>query len=311
MAGRRDGRSRFGAVGRLALFPARAAARPARAAARASRDQLEAATDEHLVPELSRIVDRALAGDLPEELAKSIAQQHVIERVVTQLANEGALDAAVDRALASERTSELIDRIVSSDEMKHAIRGVVASPEVRAALTEQGAGLADDLARNVRTRSRGADDRIEAALGQRRPETPFAGLASRALAFLVDAGLIALIAAILAAIVSLMNYLVDGIRPKWLVGLIVGGAWLIVGATYLALFWSGAGRTPGMQSLALRVRRAGSVEPPSLPRALVRVVATWISIVPCFLGYVTVLFDARRRGLPDLVAGTEVVYEDR
>jgi uncharacterized RDD family membrane protein YckC len=33
--------------------------------------------------------------------------------------------------------------------------------------------------------------------------------------------------------------------------------------------------------------------------------------VPFFLGYLPVLFDARRRGLPDLVAGTEVVYEQR
>jgi len=41
------------------------------------------------------------------------------------------------------------------------------------------------------------------------------------------------------------------------------------------------------------------------------VLATWISIVPFFAGYLPVLFDARRRGLPDLLAGTEVVYSDR
>lgn len=308
----RDGRSHFGAVRRLALFPARAAARPARAAARVSRDQLEAATDEHLVPELSRIVDRALAGDLPEELAKSIAQHHVIERMVTQLANEGALDASVDRALASSQTKELIDRVVASEEMRHAIRGVVASPEVRAALTEQSAGLADDLARSVRERSRTADDGIEAALRRPpRPGTPFAGLASRAVGFFVDVVLIALLVAVLAGTVALMNELVGGIRPKWLIGAIIGGAWLVVGAGYFAFFWSGVGRTPGMQSLAVQVRRSGTAEPPPFLRALVRVVVTWLSIVPCFLGYVTVIFDARRRGLPDLVAGTEVVYDDR
>jgi uncharacterized RDD family membrane protein YckC len=39
-------------------------------------------------------------------------------------------------------------------------------------------------------------------------------------------------------------------------------------------------------------------------------VATWISIVPLFLGYLPVLFDGRRRGVPDLVAGTAVVYDD-
>jgi uncharacterized RDD family membrane protein YckC len=39
-------------------------------------------------------------------------------------------------------------------------------------------------------------------------------------------------------------------------------------------------------------------------------VATWIAIVPFFAGYLPVLFDRRRRGLPDFVAGTEVVYDD-
>jgi uncharacterized RDD family membrane protein YckC len=47
-----------------------------------------------------------------------------------------------------------------------------------------------------------------------------------------------------------------------------------------------------------------------VPRAILRTLATWISIVPLFAGYLPVLFDRRRRGLPDLVAGTEVVYSD-
>jgi uncharacterized RDD family membrane protein YckC len=40
-------------------------------------------------------------------------------------------------------------------------------------------------------------------------------------------------------------------------------------------------------------------------------VVTVFSIAILFLGYVPVLFDRRRRGLPDLVAGTEVVYKRR
>jgi hypothetical protein len=35
-----------------------------------------------------------------------------------------------------------------------------------------------------------------------------------------------------------------------------------------------------------------------------------IAIVPFFAGYLPVLFDERRRGLPDFMAGTEVVYDD-
>jgi uncharacterized RDD family membrane protein YckC len=65
-----------------------------------------------------------------------------------------------------------------------------------------------------------------------------------------------------------------------------------------------------MHLLRLRIRDA-SGRPPSPARAILRVLGTWISIVPFFAGYLPVLFDARRRGLPDLLAGTEVVYSDR
>ena len=64
-----------------------------------------------------------------------------------------------------------------------------------------------------------------------------------------------------------------------------------------------------MHLLRVRVRH-GSDRSLSVGRALVRVLATWISIVPFFAGYLPVLFDPRRRGLPDLLAGTEVVYSD-
>jgi uncharacterized RDD family membrane protein YckC len=43
----------------------------------------------------------------------------------------------------------------------------------------------------------------------------------------------------------------------------------------------------------------------------VRTFGTWLAIVPLFAGYLPVLFDPRRRGLPDYLAGTEVVYDDR
>ena len=75
MAG--DGRrSRLGAAGRLAFFPARAAAR-------ASRAPLEAAAEDHVIPELTRLTDRALAGPLPEELARSVVEHRVLERLGT------------------------------------------------------------------------------------------------------------------------------------------------------------------------------------------------------------------------------------
>jgi uncharacterized RDD family membrane protein YckC len=300
----KDGRrSRFGAAGRLALFPARAAAR-------VSRGPIEAAADEHLVPELSRLADRALASELPEELARSIAEHHVLERVAVGLAENGALDSAVEKALASPRTKETLDRLVRSDEVRQAIKEVVASPEVRSALAEQSAGLAEEMAADLRKRARLLDDRIEARV-RRRSQTgasSFAGVATRGVVLVVDALAIAVVFALVAGLLGLVSYLVGGLRPTWLVDALLGSGFALVAGSYLVFFWSVTGRTPGMHVLNVRVKdRTG--KPPSIVRAILRVVVTWISIVPFFLGYVTVLFDERRRGLPDLVAGTEVFYD--
>jgi len=295
----RDGRrSRFGAAGRLALFPARAAAR-------VSRGPIEAAADEHLVPEVSRLADRALASDLPEELARSIAEQHVLERVALELAETGALDSAVEQILASPRTKETVDRLVRSDEVRHAIKEVVASPEVRAALAEQSVGMFEEMAADIRSRTRVLDDRIGRSQAG---SSGFAGVATRAVVLVVDGLAIAVVYALVAGVLGLVSYLVGGLRPTWLVETLVGGLWALVAGSYLVFFWSTTGRTPGMHVMRVHVRdRTG--RPPGVMRSILRVVVTWLSIVPLFLGYVTVLFDKDRRGLPDLVARTEVIYD--
>ena len=295
-----DGRrSRFGAAGRLAFFPARVAAR-------ASRGPLEAAADEHLVPELSRLIDLALAQSLPEELVHSIVEHNVLERMAKEFAESGALDRTVENALASPRTNELVDRIVNSEEMRRAIREIVASREVREAITQQTTGFADELAGDIRQRARRLDDRLDRAHAS---QSPFGGIATRAAALGVDALLIVAVFTALSGFVALISSLVGTLRPTWLVGLLLGAGWTLVAGGYLVVFWSGAGRTPGMNLLRLRVRD-GSGGPPSVGRAIVRALATWIAIIPFFAGYLPVLFDRRRRGLPDFVAGTEVVYSE-
>ena len=115
---------------------------------------------------------------------------------------------------------------------------------------------------------------------------------------------------LVSGFVALISSLVGTLRPAWLVGTLLGIGWGLVAGVYLAFFWSVAGRTPGMHLMHVRVRD-GSGGHPSVLRAIVRALATWISIIPFFAGYLPVLFDARRRGLPDLLAGTEVVYSDR
>jgi uncharacterized RDD family membrane protein YckC len=276
-------RSRFGAAGRLAFYPARVAAR-------ASRGPLES----------------ALAESFPEELVDLLVEHRVLERMTAELARTGALDRMVDEALASPRTSELVDRVIASPELRRAVREIAASREVREAVAQQTTGFVEELAAEVRRWARRLDGRIG-----KRPAgvTPYGGLVTRALALTVDALLIVVVFTAISGFVALISSLVGTLRPAWLVGTLLGGGWVLVGGAYLVIFWSAAGRTPGVQLLRVRVRVPGG-GPPGVGRAIVRALATWVSIVPFFAGYLPVLFDRRRRGLPDLVAGTEVVYSE-
>lgn len=276
-------RSRFGAAGRLAFYPARVAAR-------ASRGPLES----------------ALAESFPEELVDLLVEHRVLERMTAELARTGALDRMVDEALASPRTSELVDRVIASPELRRAVREIAASREVREAVAQQTTGFVEELAAEVRRWARRLDGRIG-----KRPAgvTPYGGVVTRALALTVDALLIVVVFTAISGFVALISSLVGTLRPAWLVGSLLGAGWVLVGGAYFVLFWSAAGRTPGMQLLRVRVRVPGP-GPPGVGRAIVRALATWVSIVPFFAGYLPVLFDRRRRGLPDLVAGTEVVYSE-
>jgi uncharacterized RDD family membrane protein YckC len=281
--------SRFAAAaGRLAFFPARVAAR-------ASRDQLEAAADDVLVPELARLIDGAFASTLPEDVARSLVRHRVLERVVGELAASGALDKAVKEALESPHASELTDRVLRSDQMRRAIREVVAGPEMRAAMAQQTTGLAEELVVGVRSRAVQLDERIELAV-RRRPgaaRSRFAGIATRALALAIDAAVILLAFVSLAGVAALVASLVGGLHPHWLAGTLLAGGWALLAGGYFVLFWSGAGQTPGMRLLHLRLRGRDG-RPPSFGRAVARAVGTVIAIVPFFAG--SARFSGRDRG---------------
>jgi uncharacterized RDD family membrane protein YckC len=107
---------------------------------------------------------------------------------------------------------------------------------------------------------------------------------------------------------ALVAFLVGGLRPEWLVGVLLASGWMLVVGIYFVLFWSSAGQTPGMRLLRVRVLGPDGAAP-SVARSLVRLVGLVLAIVPLFAGFIPVLFDERRRGLPDFVARTVVVYD--
>jgi uncharacterized RDD family membrane protein YckC len=295
-----------GAAGRAAFFPARATAR-------AWRAPLEEAVDEVLsAPEVARVIDRSLAGSLPEELARSLVRHRVLERIVAELAESGELERLVTAALASPRTNELTDKVLASDETQRALHHLASSPELRDAIAKQTTGLADEVIGGLRDRAERLDDRVEEVL--RRPARAghpvYAGVATRALALATDAALTIVIWMSLVGLAALISTLVGSLRPTWLVGVLLASGWTLVVGAYFVLFWSSAAQTPGMRLLRLRVR-APAGDAPSVGRSLVRFVGLVLAIVPLFAGFLPILFTERRRGLADLLAGTVVVYEHR
>jgi uncharacterized RDD family membrane protein YckC len=298
-------------AGRLVLRPTRAVA----------GDMLE--------PVAEAAVDRALAGPLPEAVARSLVEHHVIERVTREVLASADFQAAVSSALddeATERflteamksklTSRLAEQLLKGPEFERLLTEVLSSPAVSAALAKQTTTIGDEMVGSVRDSTVELDTRLErgprrffhrAARPDTIPPTPYAGFGTRGVALAVDALLAQTFFLVGAGMVGLIADLSGGVHPRWLAAAIAASGWVIVQIVYFAGFWSVVGRTPGMHLMGLRVQCAGGGRP-GVFRSLVRLAGLWLAIVIAFLGFAPVFVDDRRRALQDFLAGTEVVY---
>jgi uncharacterized RDD family membrane protein YckC len=89
-----------------------------------------------------------------------------------------------------------------------------------------------------------------------------------------------------------------------------GGLGLIVWLGYLTYFeGSPSGQTPGKRALGIRVYDfgGGSTTGIGYGRALIRTIARIISGLPCFLGYLWMLWDGEKQTWHDKLAATVVV----
>ncbi len=135
----------------------------------------------------------------------------------------------------------------------------------------------------------------------------YAGLATRIVAFVIDAALIDLVALTVTAATALIVSLFHFPNDVQTVLKVIGGAAYIVWAVgYFTGFWAATGQTPGNRMMQIRVLMAdgGRVK---LRRGIVRCIGLVLAALPLFAGYVTILFDAKRRGLQDRLAGTVVL----
>jgi uncharacterized RDD family membrane protein YckC len=135
----------------------------------------------------------------------------------------------------------------------------------------------------------------------------YAGAVSRAVAFVVDAGLVTVLATGVVLCAQLLG-LVLGARTGELTRVLVSVFLVAVPALLLlygAAFWALAGRTPGMAMLAIRVAPVAG-DRVSWPAALVR--AAVLTFFP--VGAVWSVVDRRRQAVHDKLARTTVVYAD-
>jgi uncharacterized RDD family membrane protein YckC len=271
-------------------------------------------------------IDRAFEIAAEEAIVAAIeseaverAMARVFEGRVVEEAVEGALGSeAVKRALLEAMDSELVDelwrRLLASDEAQQLVERVAGAPEVRAAISAQGAGLIHDIGRTIGKLVRSVDDSFERLARRlffrpaRTKPTNHAGAVSRLLAMAIDGVFVNLCFTALVAIATLADNVFGGGGNGAGIAAIAAGTvvWLGVGGLYLVAFWSLAGQTPGMRFLGIELEE-GRLAP---RRSLRRLVGIGLSVLALGVGFLGIVFGAERRGWADRLASTDVVYDE-
>ena len=125
-----------------------------------------------------RAVDRLLDSGELERLLDSGR----LQAIVAQLVGSDGATQLIDTFFDSGLFDRFIDRLLSSDGLWRLVDEIAASPSVRAAVSQQGLGFADQVGDAVRARSRKGDRALERAADRvmhrhptESPQTPTQG----------------------------------------------------------------------------------------------------------------------------------------
>jgi uncharacterized RDD family membrane protein YckC len=245
------------------------------------------------------------------------ALQRALGRIVDRALSSDRAARTTQRVLETDTAKRVWNQVLESDEAQKLVERVAEAPEVRAAIARQGVGLLEDLRRGLRRAARRGDTVVEDVARrllrrQRRERRPiFAGAFSRLVSLGIDAGIVyGSLILISAAIALLVSAFSSGDQNADTVVLAFGFvAWSLIAIAYLVVFWSGAGRTPGMSFIAIRMlaENGDAVRP---GQAIRRAIWLPLSALPLMLGFAGVIFERERRGWPDRRARTVVCYAD-
>lgn len=259
---------------------------------------------------------RAVESPALERALIRLAEEGRLEDVLVRTAAHADVEDLVLKAIDSEAADRIWERILASDKAQMLVERVAEAPEVRAAIAQQGVGLIGDIGRQVRRITRPLDGVLEriarAALRRQRRERPTeaAGFVTRSVAGAIDVTLLlgglSLASGLIASILNFIFGFDGGLTTVGAV-VLTGLAFVVGGATIIG-FWALAGRTPGMSFLAIHLD-AGGERRIGGRRALKRLLALPVALLPLGLGFFAILVNDRRRGWHDSIANTDVLYD--
>jgi len=276
-------------------------------------------------------VDKAIEDATEEAIVRAMRSPAVERAIVRVLVEENAIGRALDEALTSDEVaravvdaidSEVADRVweelLAGPKVQMLVERIAEAPEVRAAIAQQGVGLITDIGRRLTVLTEMLDDAAERVVHRmlnkpgHEAETNQVGLVTRALAAVVDLALISALLSIgsglLASIIPAISGGGDGLSI-WGV-LTFGFIGFFIGGTIFTAFWALVGQTPGMRFLSIHLDADGSQEI-GLRRALKRIFAVPLSLIPLGMGFFAILLSPERRGWHDRIAGTTVLYDEQ
>lgn len=263
-------------------------------------------------------VDRALDEAVEEAILRALRSPAVgraIERAFashTEAAGLSSEEVAqiIKQVLESEAAEQAWAEVLSSREVQMLIERIAEAPELRAAIAAQGAGLITDVGVKLTRLTEAFDDALERIVRHRDPdsETNQAGLATRLVAFAIDFALLFAIYSLASGVIASVVSFAFGATLSLAGAIVLGVIAYLVGGAVLVLFWTLGGQTPGMRFLSIRLTQDGSRDV-SLGRAIKRLFALVVALIPLGLGYFWILRDPSRHAWHDTMTGTEVVYD--
>lgn len=139
--------------------------------------------------------------------------------------------------------------------------------------------------------------------GQAGDSYRFAGFLFRLIGYIIDTILITL----LALVIAFGSAIIWSLENEAVLEVAYTASGLIT-LVYVIAFWAMAGGTPGKLMLGMRiVGPDGSVNGIGWGRAILRLFASLLSAIPCYLGYVWIIIDRDKQGWHDKIARTWVV----